>query len=141
MEAESLAALAALEAEQAFDDRVGVPREAFVYRRTLSALIARFRSEWSHARVSTGAGRPSNPRGTEANTDARRALLDALGLLPESESWLLRRLYSDQATESALAHELGISQQAVSKRKRAAIARLRREVVAAISPQFTDSWL
>lgn len=141
VEAESLAALAAIEAEQAFDARVGVPRDAFVYRRILSALIARFRSEWSHARVSAGAGRHAANRRSQENPEERSALLEALGLLPDGESWLLRRLYGDQATESALAHEMGITQQAVSKRKRAAIARLRREICARNITQFADSWL
>lgn len=127
-EAESLAATAALEAERAFDPAFGAPREAFVYRRTLSALVARFRSEWYHAR---GASRRdlwiSPGRGPRDDEDGER-LRERLRALPEGESWLLRRLYWDRVTESALALEMGISQQAVSKRKRAAILRLREEI-------------
>lgn len=128
LEAESLAESAAFEAERVFDEAVGAPREAFVYRRTLSALVARFRSEWNQARTALGAAK-REPRGwVESHREEGGALLESLRGLSESDGWLLRRLYRDQVTESALARELGISQQAVSKRKRTVIGRLREEI-------------
>lgn len=123
-EAELLAASAAFEAERDFDPAVGVPREAFVYRRVLSSLISRYRGEWRYARNVRGAEPGVRRRRDWAREELPR-LCAAIRRLPEQDGWLLRRLYGDGAPERAVADELGISQQAVSKRKRAALERLR----------------
>jgi RNA polymerase sigma factor (sigma-70 family) len=56
----------------------------------------------------------------------RRCLIFwALERLSERERQVINRLYWDEWTEAEIAHELGISQQAVSKIKRKAIQKLR----------------
>jgi RNA polymerase sigma factor (sigma-70 family) len=45
--------------------------------------------------------------------------------LSERERQVVKQLYWDERTEAEIAHELGISQQAVSKIKRKAIQKLR----------------
>ena len=116
------ATLAALQAARDFDPTRGVPWEAFLRQRVRRAALARYRREWTYAlrRVSVpaldeygaeGGGPPSR--------EAVFALLqEALGRLPRSDVWLIEGLFWGGQTEARLARDLGVSQQAVSKRKK-----------------------
>jgi len=49
----------------------------------------------------------------------------ALERLSERERQVIKQLYWDEKTEAEIAHELGISQQAISKTKQKAIQKLK----------------
>jgi DNA-directed RNA polymerase specialized sigma subunit len=80
----------------------------------------------------TGAGVDLVPDRPAAHSDrpdpeSLERLVARLGDLPEAEQWLLRRLFWDGRTEDELASELGVSRQAVNKRKRKLLRQLRSE--------------
>src|SRR5512135_1884601 len=117
------ATMAALQATRDFDPTRGVPWEAFLRQRVMRSALARYRREWTYAihRVSgaaldeygtvEGGGLPSR----EANFEL---LQEALDRLPRSDIRLIEGLFWGGETEARLAKALGISQQAVSKRKK-----------------------
>jgi DNA-directed RNA polymerase specialized sigma24 family protein len=128
IQAEALAA--AHQALHDFDPARGVPLIAFVRRRVLFGVRARYRKEWSHS-VHCGRGLPSD--GGAAPSDdvssaplAYEALQAPLARLSEIDRRLIEHLFWGGRTEAELAGELGISQSAVSRRKRAIILVLRR---------------
>jgi DNA-directed RNA polymerase specialized sigma24 family protein len=117
------ATMAAVQATRDFDPTRGVPWEAFLRQRVMHSALARYRREWTYAihRVSVaaldeygtveGGGLPSH----EA---VFKLLQEALDRLPQSDIWLIEGLFWEGETEARLAKVLGISQQAVSKRKK-----------------------
>jgi RNA polymerase sigma factor (sigma-70 family) len=117
------ATLAALQATRDFDPTRGVPWEAFLRQRVMHSALARYRREWTYAThwvsVATldesgtveGGGFPSS----EA---VFNLLQEALNRLPQTDVWLIEGLFWEGKTEARLAKVLGISQQAVSKRKK-----------------------
>jgi RNA polymerase sigma factor (sigma-70 family) len=115
------AAAAAVQAARDFDPGRGVPWDAFVRSRIMAGALTRFRREWSFAihRVSEAemqecSADPGDPRAAEA---IYGVLQGALGQLPPGDRRLIEALYWGGATESEVARSLGISQQAVSKKK------------------------
>jgi RNA polymerase sigma factor (sigma-70 family) len=138
-EMRSVATLAAVEAAGVFDPARGTPFEAFVSSRVLARGLTFYRQEWTYAtrHVKTVALRdqqdtllhdqvllPSNTR----SVPAVETLREVLASLPEQSCWLLKELYLHERTEADIGRQLGISQRAVSKRKRAALDRLRRHL-------------
>ena len=129
-EMEAEVAMAGLQATRDFDPTRGVPWEAFLRQRVMCAALARYRREWTYAihRVSgaaldeygtvEGGGLPSR----EANFEL---LQEALDRLPRSDIRLIEGLFWGGETEARLAKVLGISQQAVSKRKLKILKNLR----------------
>lgn len=132
---------AACEASSDFDGSRGVPLDAFVYQRVIARAYTRFRQEWAYGlrcisetyEVVTDGGRVSLPsesrvqrRESSVEPDpAYQALRDALGSLSESNHQLIMQLFWEGQTEANIAEGLGISHQAVSKRKWAVIQKLR----------------
>jgi DNA-directed RNA polymerase specialized sigma24 family protein len=112
-----------------FDPGRGVPMEAFVYLRALSCAWTRYRQECAYARRFIHA----NGRDTPAEVDVSFAedchptdsLRCALGKLPFADQWLIRQLFWAKTPQGEIARDLRISQQAVSKRKRKIIGKLR----------------
>ncbi|NNM89135.1 MAG: sigma-70 family RNA polymerase sigma factor [Phycisphaerae bacterium] len=95
--------------------------------RILNSVLKRYRQEWSFARHC------GHTMSFEPGTANREALEDspalcpleeALACLPESDRALMKALYWDRRSEAQAATDLGVSQQAVSKRKRRVLARL-----------------
>jgi RNA polymerase sigma factor (sigma-70 family) len=117
--------------------------ETFVFWQVLTALRDFHRREWAYfafhcghlSRVSdegeAGEGDESAEVCEEVVTESleqewRRYLICwALERLSERERQVVKQLYWDGRTEAEIAHELGISQQAVSKIKQKAIQKLR----------------
>jgi len=142
-ELDAIAQAAAFEVCFYFDEQRGITLEIFVFWQVLTALRDFHRREWAYfafqcghlTRVSdegkAGEGDESAEVCEEVATEGlerewRRCLICwALERLSERERQVINRLYWDGRTESEIAHELGISQQAVSKIKQKAIQKLR----------------
>ncbi|MBL8746976.1 MAG: sigma-70 family RNA polymerase sigma factor [Phycisphaerae bacterium] len=126
MESAANAAHQALQAEQDFDARRGVPIEAFIWKRVLGRLLAIYRREWRQQSLpkrlmalervqhQCGSAASASLDGTE----------DLLKGFTENDRWLLKRALIDHLSESRIAAELGVTQQAVNKRLRALRGRL-----------------
>ena len=131
MEAEATAA--ALQAMRDFDPTRGVPWEAFLRLRIIHSALARHRREWMFAihrvfitacdesEMTEGASLPSH----EATLELLQV---ALGRLSAADARLIEGLFWEGKTEAGLGEALGISQQAVSKRKLSILKTLRRVV-------------
>ena len=142
-ELDAIAHAAAFEACCYFDEQQSITLETFVFWQVLTALRDFHRREWDYfafhcghlTKVSdegeAGEGDESAEVCEEVATEGleqewRRYLIFwALERLSERERQVMKRLYWDGRTEAEIAHELGISQQAVSKIKRKAIQKLR----------------
>jgi len=129
-EVEAEATVATLQAMRDFDPARGVPWSAFLGLRIMHAALSRYRREWAYAirRISAGA---MDEYETVENADSRlveivaELLEEALGRLPHADIALIEGLFWEGKTEAKLAEFLGISQQAVNKRKRSIFRTLR----------------
>jgi DNA-directed RNA polymerase specialized sigma24 family protein len=114
-----------------YDPSRGVPLSAFIYLRVMAGALTRYRQEWcyashclnqtdgeEHERMST-MGYSSYPHAV------RELLHCALARLPDSGQRLVEQLFWQGDTETEVARHLGISHQAVSKRKRVLLRDLR----------------
>ena len=126
------AAAAAWQAAREFEPARGVPFLAFVHRRALSGALTRSRQEWSYARhlgLGVSPGEIGDREGSSSAVDlAWQALQGPLGRLAEADRWLIECLFWEGWTEARVAGALGISQPAVSKRKRLILGALRRDL-------------
>ena len=116
-------AAAAWKAVCDFDPCRGVPFTAFVHQRVLRGALTRYRQEWRYAlRCSCHPGdeeRAKRHQDSLYSSAALELLRHALASLPEPDRRLIEQLFWEGKTEAEIATTLGISQQAVSKRKQA----------------------
>ena len=132
-----ICALAALDAK-VLATATEAQRQAFLYHRALGAALSAYRREWRFgagtlpmSTAEDGAGVSSSANQALApapETDKRMAfgeLRAALLRLPLSDRRLLVALYWERHTEREIAAQLGISQQAVSKRLHSCLCALR----------------
>jgi RNA polymerase sigma factor (sigma-70 family) len=129
IDAESIAA--ACHAIRIFDPDLGPSLDSFVYHTILASALSRYRKEWTYA-LRYGIAE-SEDSGMIAEADERflieqeeEQLKRSLTRLSETDRRLLQRLFWEGHTETEVASGLGISQQAVSKRKRKILTELRR---------------
>jgi RNA polymerase sigma factor (sigma-70 family) len=124
-----------------FDSSRRVPLAAFVYQRAIARVYTRFRQEWAYGLrcisvpdgfvadgghlLLPGQSRVQYVESTVEPNSAYQALREALGSLSEPDHQLIMQLFWKGKTEAFVAEALGISRQAVSKRKRAVIQKLR----------------
>lgn len=138
------ATAAAVQAARDFDPTRGVPWEAFLRQRVVRAALARYRREWTFAirRVSAAAldeyGAPGR-MGLPSREAIAQLLQEALKRLPQPDAWLIEGLFWEGKTEAGLAACLGITQQAVNKRKRTIYKTLHRLIDTLA--KNSDSWL
>jgi DNA-directed RNA polymerase specialized sigma24 family protein len=149
-EVKAITAAACCQAEFDFDFKHGVPLSAFLYRRALTCAWTRYRQEWAYAlrfMQEDGAKRyddvatprTSLPEVCPPDDSLRCALLE----LPFTDQWLVRQLFWNGMTEDKVARNLKITQQAVSKRKKKIIRKLRhllRDIHAALLGSATLFW-
>jgi len=127
-EARAQGALAACEALRDFEPSRLVPLDAFLYRRVIESVWTRYRQEWTFGRRwRLDASLPDHAAADSVRPDPE--LLDRLAALletlDEGERRLIRQLFWDGRSEDQLARELGVSRQAVNKRKQKLLRRLR----------------
>jgi RNA polymerase sigma-70 factor (ECF subfamily) len=125
----AVASSAAWEAESEYDPSRGVPFCGFARQKVLSSALTRYRQEWSYALRSAvecdleqrdGACSDEDPDGMV------HSLRIALDRLSDSEGLLVKELFWEQRSEAEIARRAGITQQAISKRKRVVLSSLRR---------------
>jgi RNA polymerase sigma factor (sigma-70 family) len=128
IDAEGIAA--ACNAIRNFDPSRGPTLGSYVYHQILSGALARYRQEWSYA-LRCSPAPFSQDRATEdpaplPATEETERLKTTISSLVEQDRRLIERLFWDGWTEAQVAGSLGITQQAVSKRKRKILLELRR---------------
>ena len=115
-----------------YDAARNVPLTAFIYGRALTSALARYRQEWSYAiRCVWPADeeRASTAEAASYHSVLHELLPHALAHLSEPERRLIQQVFCDGNTEAEIAQCLGISHQAVSKRKQAALRHMRAQFV------------
>jgi DNA-directed RNA polymerase specialized sigma24 family protein len=106
-----------------YDKERAVPLQAHIYMRAVAAAWSRYRQEWSyylHFATKSGAGvepiaKPFDR--SQADETIRYFLGRALSHLPVEDQLLIEQLFWNGARQGRLAVMLGVSQQAVSRRK------------------------
>lgn len=125
------ATVAALQAKRDFDPGRGVPWGVYLRRRVTNSALARYRREWSYAiRRVSGAALDDCPTargdGLPSAESIAGLLQEALKRLPGRDAWIITELFWEAKSEANLSEYLGISQQAVNKRKRSIFKTLHR---------------
>ena len=127
IDAESVAA--ACHAIRIFDSNRGPKLGSFVYHQILASALSRYRQEWTYAlRYGLSAGGDAGVTGADdrfAVEQDEEQLKQTLTDLSDADLSLIRHLFWEGRTETEIANGLGISQQAVSKRKRRILNELR----------------
>lgn len=116
------------QSDDEFDPDRHVPGDAFKYQRIIAGMLTHYRREWRFAlrfRPVESEEYPERDTGESgdamADTDALR---EAMARLPELDRWLLEQIFWEERSEAEIAQQMEMSQQAVSKRKRAALKTL-----------------
>jgi hypothetical protein len=108
-----------------YDPSRNVPLPVFIYRRVIADSLTRYRQEWSYILHSVCQAHEEKLDRASIAADllyppaVRELLRYALMRLTEPQRQLIGQLFWGGYTETELAQSLGISHQAVSKRKRA----------------------
>lgn len=120
---------AALQAQRDFDPTRGVPLEAYVHLCVWAATRRRYRQEWTYVLRCTyqlaGVGCNALTAGQNSSADIADSLRGFLDRLPAIDRQLIVNLFWEEKTEVEVARMLGLSQQAISKRKRRILEQLR----------------
>ena len=146
-EVKAITAAARCQAELDYDVERGVPLSAFLYQRVLTCAWTRYRQEWAYAlrfvhEDEIECDEAATPRTSllevcPSDDSLRCALLE----LPFADQWLVRQLFWNSVSEDKVARNLKITQQAVSKRKRKIIRKLRRLLYDARAAMLLSSTL
>jgi hypothetical protein len=127
------AACAAWEAVRDYDPSLGVPLGAFAHQRVLTRTLTRYRQEWAYALRLAPEYDSESSSGSRLLDSAVSAMFDrcprqALSGLSKAQFWLAEQLFLKDRTEADIAAQIGITQQAINKRKRAIVIELRRYI-------------
>jgi RNA polymerase sigma factor (sigma-70 family) len=132
-EIKAVGAAAAWQAEGEFDSSRGVPMSAFLYQRILARVFTRYRQEWAYAlHLAPRIDEELNELALQVEAllspetvHESESVRGALNSLSSLDRQMVVRLFWQEHTETQIARSLGISQSAVSKRKRAILGKLR----------------
>jgi RNA polymerase sigma factor (sigma-70 family) len=112
-----------------YDASYGVPLPAFIYLRVLASARTRFRQEWGYAArcspQAEGEERATVTRDSAYPPTVSELLPHALAELSEPARRLMEQLFWAGDTEAEIGQRLGVSHQAVSKRKKLVLQDLR----------------
>lgn len=137
IDAESVAA--ACQAIRIFDPNRGCELASFVYGQILGGALSRYRQEWTYAvRYGLAVGEAADvpaPDEPFAITQDSERLKKTLTELTEADSSLIKQIYWEGRTETEFAGGLGISQQAVNKRKQKILDKLRKSLTGTVEPR------
>ena len=131
-EVRAITAAACYRADTDYDPERGVPLSAFLYLRALSCAWTRYRQECAYSRRFISQNGNGHDEAAVLDMSPCKvcppidSLQCALLKLPFIDQCLIRELFWEKTSEGSLATNLKISQQAVSKRKRKIILKLRR---------------
>ena len=122
----------ACHAMQIFDPQRGPSLASFIYHQILASALSRYRQEWNYAiRYGLSASSEDHLVGLDdvesrfAADQEEKKVKRLMTDLPENERRLIESLFWDGRTETEVAGGLGISQQAVCKRKHKILSKLR----------------
>lgn len=128
-EATGHAALAACQAFADFSPDRGIPLERFIRHRVMAGILTRYRQEWSYARHCRYQSEAESSQPVAPNlldgTILRTTMRDLLARLSQADRNLIQQVFFDLRTEADIASSMGISQQAVNKRKGGILNQLR----------------
>ncbi len=128
-EMQSNSAAALWQAKCEYDPTRGVPLGAFERLRVIASAWTRYRQEWSYASHCPPQEDRIVPETATRDGSSLAPMVDpvrdALAQIPEADRWLLEQLFWAESSETSVAQKLGVSQQAVSKRRGAVLRRLR----------------
>lgn len=126
-EARAHGALAAYEALRAFESSRLVPLDAFLYRRVLDAVWTRYRQEWAYGRRAVPLKRVEDDALARSlpDPDLLEQMTRALDRLSEPERRLIRQLFWDGSSLDELSGVMGVSREALMKRKGRVLLKLR----------------
>ena len=126
------AACAAWQAVCDYDPSLGVPFGAFARQRVLTSTLTRYRQEWAYALRSAQEHDPESSNSKLLDSTATEVLNDwpehALARLSKPDLWLVEQLFLRDRREADIATQIGITQPAISKRKRAIVMQLRQYI-------------
>jgi DNA-directed RNA polymerase specialized sigma24 family protein len=126
-ELKALSLAAAWHALGDFDPRYGVPLAVFLRERILASALTRYRQEWTYSVHCTeevqNEGMYCSPC---CDRPAHESFVEAVARLAATDRWLIEQIFWHGKSEAEVSKHLGISQQAVSKRKKSALRALRR---------------
>jgi hypothetical protein len=132
------AACAAWQAVCHYDPSLNVPFSAFARQRVLTSTLTRYRQEWAYALRLAQETDPedldSGLLGSTAPTVFDDWPRHALARLSKRDLWLLEQLFLRGSNEADIATQIGITQQAVNKRKWRIVHRLHQYMVGVSSP-------
>jgi hypothetical protein len=131
------AACAAWQAVCDYDPSFGAPFSAFADQRVLTRALTRHRQEWAYALRLAQEYDPEDSD-TRVLDSGVPAVFDdwpghALARLSKPDLWLIGQLFFRDRTEADIATQIGVTQQAVNKRKWMILLRLRRYMTGASS--------
>lgn len=124
-------AAAALIATRNYQPRYNVPLGVYVRMRIMGQILTRYRKEWAYALRQVSADwidDASVEVGSEQVALLNDELQWVLAQLCETDRKLIERLYWCEETEAEIAKTLGLSQQAVNKRKHCILQSLRNRI-------------
>jgi DNA-directed RNA polymerase specialized sigma subunit len=126
------AACAAWQAVSDYDRSLGVPFGAFARQRVLTSTLTRYRQEWAYAFRSAQEYDPDSSDSRLLDSTTTEVFNDwpgsPLARLSKPDLWLVEQLFLRDRTEADIAIQIGITQPAISKRKRAIVMQLRRYI-------------
>jgi RNA polymerase sigma factor (sigma-70 family) len=130
LDAQALAS--ACEAVHTFDATRGLSRSSYVFHRMLAATLTRSRREWAYAlsflRCPTDEPLVVLSDDHLVAREDGQLLREALSQLHPTERKLIERLFWEGCSEAEIGSDWGVSQQAVSERKRKILRELRRSI-------------
>ena len=122
-----------------YNPSLGVPFSAFVHQRVLATTLTHYRREWAYALRSAHeydlAGSASRPLDSTTSDVFDDWPGHAPVRLSKLDLWLMEQLFLRDRTEANIATQIGITQQAVNKRKWMLLLRLRRYIAETSSEQ------
>jgi hypothetical protein len=126
------AACAAWQAVCDYDSSLGVPFGAFARSQVLTSTLTRYRREWAYALRSAQEYDPESSDSILLGPTTSEVFdnwpVPALARFSKLDLWLIEQLFLRDRTEADVAAQIGITQPAISKRKRAIVMQLRRYI-------------
>jgi DNA-directed RNA polymerase specialized sigma subunit len=126
------AACAACHAAKDYDPSLGVPLEAYARQRVLSTTFTRYRREWAYASRIVKEFDPERSDSKVSEPSACTVFDEwprcTLAQLSECDLWLVRQLFLTDRSEADVARQIGVSQQAINKRKKIIIQRMKSRI-------------
>jgi DNA-directed RNA polymerase specialized sigma24 family protein len=112
-----------------FDPKYGVPLPVFLRERILASALTRYRQEWAYSvRCTEEIQNEYLSCSPLCRLPAHDSFVEAVARLSASDRWLVEQIFWHGKSEAEVSKHLGISQQAVNKRKKSVLRALRQNL-------------